>query len=129
VIGLDGNKENCRHSIQTSGRPYAITATTDDPVLKKDKDLAHIVIQIVDEKGLPVMISDDEIRCDIEGPVRLLGLEAGNNSDMGNYRDNVQRAYHGRLLAYIQTTGTAGEATVKFTAPWLKPAEIKLQIK
>jgi hypothetical protein len=129
VVGLDGDKETCRYSIQTTGRPYAITAISDSPILKKDKDLAHIVLQIVDEKGLPVMISDDEITVEIQGPVRLLGLEASNNSDMGNYRDNVQRAFHGRLLAYIQSQGTAGEATLKFTAPWLKPAEIKLEIK
>ena len=115
--------------IQTSGRPYTITATVDNQVLKKDKDLAHVVLQIVDENGLPVIISDDEITCEIQGPVRLLGLEASNNSDMGNYRDNTQRAFHGRLLAYIQTTGTTGEATLRFTAPWLKPAEIKLRIE
>jgi hypothetical protein len=129
AVGIDGDKETCRYLIQTSGRPHAITVATDEKALKKDKDLAHVTVRIVDENGLPVMLSDDEITCEIQGPVRLLGLEAGNNSDMGNYRDNIQRAYHGRLLAYIQTTGTAGEATLKFTAPWLKSGEIKLQIE
>ena len=129
VVGLNGNKETCRYSIQTTGRPYSITVTTDNLILKKDKDLAHVIVQIVDENGLPVMISDDEITCEIQGPVRLLGLEASNNSDMGNYRDNVQRVFHGRLLAYIQSTGTSGEATLRFTAPWLKSAEIKLRVE
>ena len=129
VVGLDGDKETCRYAIQSTGRPYAITVTTDNQTLRKDKDLAHVVIQVVDENGLPVMISEDEITCEIQGPVRLLGLEASNNSDMGNYRDNKQRAFHGRLLAYIQTNGTSGEATLKFTAPWLKSAEIKLIIQ
>jgi hypothetical protein len=89
--------------------------------------LAHVTLQIVDENGLPVFLSDDEITCTIEGPARLLGLESSNNSDMGNYRDNKQRAFAGRLLAYIQTTGTSGEIRLKFTAPWLKPAEVRLQ--
>ena len=129
AVGIDGNRETCRYMIQTSGRPYAIKVTADNQTLKKDKDLAHVVLQIVDENGLPVMISDDEITCEIQGPVRLLGMEASNNSDMGNYRDNVQRAFHGRLLAYIQTTGTTGEATLRFTSPWLKPAEIKMQVE
>ena len=129
VVGLDGSNETCRYFIQTTGRPYAITITSDDLTLKKDKDLAHIVLQIVDENGLPVMIADDEITCQIQGPVRLLGLEASNNSDMGNYRDNIHRAFRGRLLAYVQSTGTPGEATITFTAPWLKPVEVKLQIE
>jgi hypothetical protein len=126
VIGFNGDREAARYAIQTSGRPYAITATVEKQSLKKDKDLAHIVLQVVDEKGVPVMMSDDEITCKIEGHAKLLGLEAGNNSDMGDYTDNRQRAFLGRLLAYIQTTGQTGEIKVTFSATWLKPAEIKL---
>jgi hypothetical protein len=127
VAGFKEGKEVARYAIQTSGRPYAITATVDKTVLKKDSDLAHIVLQITDENGYPVMLSDDEITCRIEGSARLLGLEAGNNTDMGDYTDNVQRTFHGRLLAYVQTTGQTGEIKVRFSAPWLKPVEIALE--
>jgi hypothetical protein len=74
------------------------------------------------------MLADDEITCVVEGPGELLGLEASNNSKMGNYSDNVQRSFHGRLLAYIQTTGQAGTLTVKFSSPWLKNAEVKIEV-
>jgi hypothetical protein len=127
VAGFNGEREVTRYAIQTSGRPYALTATVDTSVLKKDKSLAHIIVQIVDENGYPVILSNDEITCRIEGPARLLGLEAGNNSDMGDYTDNVQRAFHGRLLAYIQTTGQTGDIKVKFSTPWLKTAEVTLE--
>jgi hypothetical protein len=129
VRGFNGDRETARYAVQTSGRPYAIAATVDKQSLKKDKDLAHIVLQVVDEKGVPVMLSDDEISCKIEGPAKLLGMEAGNNSDMGDYTDNRQRAFLGRLLAYIQTTGQTEEIKVTFTSPWLKPAEVKLEIE
>jgi hypothetical protein len=129
AVGYDGKKITCQYDIQTSGRPYAITASVENTTLYKDRDLAQIVVQIVDENAIPVMFSDDEITCKIEGPARLLGLESSNNSDMGNYRDNVQRTFHGRTLAYIQTTGDAGEMSVIFTAPWLKGTEVKFQIK
>ena len=129
VRAYNGEQEVAAYSIQTSGRPHSITATADKQRLKKEKDLAHVILQIVDEKGIPVMLSEDEITCKIEGPAKLLGLEAGNNSDMGDYTDNVQRAFHGRLLAYIQTTGQAGEIKLKFSAPWLKPVEVKLESK
>jgi hypothetical protein len=127
VVGYGDSGEMCRYAIQTSGRPYAVTATTDKRQLKKENDVAHVTLQIVDENGIPVVLADDEITCTIEGPARLLGLEASNNSDMGNYRDNQQRTFLGRLLAYIQTTGEAGEINVKFTAPWLKATEVRLQ--
>ena len=124
VAGMDaaGNK-TCGYRIHSSGRPYALTATVDD----NSNGLAHITVQVVDEKGIPVMISDDELTCTIDGPAKLIGLEASNNTDMGNYRDNIQRVYHGRLLAYVLETGEAGAITVKFTAPWLKQAEVKMR--
>jgi hypothetical protein len=129
AIGYDGNGISCRYDIQTSGRPYAITATVENLTLCRNRDLAQIIVQIVDENGIPVMLSDDEITCKIEGPARLLGLESSNNSDMGNYRDNVQRTFHGRTLAYIQTTGEAGDLSVTFIAPWLKGTVVKFQIR
>lgn len=78
--------------------------------------------------GIPVLLSDDEITCHIEGPVKLLGLEGGNNADMGNYRDNKQRVHNGRLIAYVQTRGTTGNAKVTFSSPWLKSAEVCLTV-
>lgn len=129
VVGYKDKQETCRYAVQTSGRSYAITASADQLKLSKDKDLAQVVIQVVDENGIPVMLSDDEITCTIEGPAKLLGLEASNNTDMGNYRDNMQRTFHGRCLAYVQTTGKAGDVKLIITSPWLKQVEVKLKVE
>ncbi|MDR1153663.1 MAG: DUF4982 domain-containing protein [Bacteroidales bacterium] len=120
VVGMDaaGNR-TCGYTVRSSGRPDALTAVV-DTAGAKDSGLLQIIVRVVDENGIPVMLSDDEVTCTIDGPARLLGLEASNNSDMGNYRDNVQRVLHGRLLAYIRLTGETEPVTVKFTAPWLK---------
>ncbi|GAP73148.1 beta-galactosidase [Candidatus Symbiothrix dinenymphae] len=130
VVGMDaaGNK-TCEYAIRTSGRSHTLTATADNSTVSADRGLAQITLNVVDENGVPVILSDDEVTCTIDGPARLLGLEASNNSDMGNYRDNVQRVFRGQLLAYIEATGEPGAITVKFTAPWLKPAELKLNSK
>ncbi|HET6556964.1 MAG TPA: DUF4982 domain-containing protein, partial [Prolixibacteraceae bacterium] len=129
VLGYDKNDQQiCSYSIQSSSRPTEIKATPDLTVIKKDRGVAQVVVQIVDEKGIPVMISEDEVTCELEGPGKLLGLEASNNSDMGNYSDAVQRVYHGRMIAYIQSAGTTGTINLKFSAPWLKDAAVTLQV-
>ena len=86
-------------------------------------------MQVVDEKGLPVMLSDNEVTCTVTGSGYLLGLEAGNNSDMNDYTDNVQRVFHGHLVAYVQATGGSEPITVKFSSNWLKPVEVTIQVK
>jgi hypothetical protein len=58
----------------------------------------------------------------------LLGLEAGNSSDMSDYTDNGQRVFHGRLLAYVQATGEKGEIKISFSSPWLQPVEATIQV-
>lgn len=117
------------YSIKTSGRPYALRVTADRTTLSKDRNTAHLTVEVVDENGTIVKLGDNDITCTIEGPAHLLGLEGSNNSDMSDYTDNHHRAYHGRLLSYIQTVGTAGTVRVKFTSPLLKGAEVALVVE
>ena len=119
--GCDTNgKILSTYTIKSSGRPYALRASIDKPVLSSDKATAHITIEVVDENGTVVKLGDNDITCHIEGPARLLGLEGSNNTDMSDYTDNHHRAYHGRLLAYIQTTGEKGEIRVRLSSPLLE---------
>lgn len=130
AVGLDKNgSEVSRYAIQSSNQPYALTIQQSETSISKDKGLAQIVVQVVDEHGIPVMLSDNEITCQISGPAKLLGLEASNNEDMSDYTDNKQRVFHGHILAYIQANGTEGQIRVRFTSPWLKPVETVINIK
>jgi len=129
VIGLKDGKEVARFSIQTSGRSQTIIATPDKIRLSVNKDIVQITIQIVDQKGVPVILADDEVTCTISGPARLLGMESANNSDMTSYRDNSHRVFNGRMLAYLQTTGVPGEIEINFSAPWLNSGRVKLIVE
>lgn len=127
VIGMDkDNNPVSGYTIQTSKRPHALRVIQADRQIDKESGLAHIVLQVVDENGVPVMHSDDEVTCHISGPAKLLGLEASNNTDMSDYTDNKHRVFHGRILAYVQATGEEGEIKIDFTSPWLEPVEVKL---
>ena len=130
VIAMDkDNNEVSRYFIESSKQPYALKVVKTETEISKNSGLAQVVLQVVDENGKPVMLSDNEVTCRINGPIELLGLEASNNEDMSDYTDNKHRVYHGRILAYLQATGTEGEAKIRFTSPWLKPVEITLDIK
>jgi hypothetical protein len=129
VIGFDKNStEITRNAIQSSGRPHAIKIISEETKVKSG-EVAQIVIQVVDEKGIPVMLSDDEVTCRIEGGGQLLGLEASNNSDMTDYTDNQHRVFHGRMIAYIKAGNEKGAFNVKFSASWLQPAEVQINVE
>ncbi len=125
VIGLDAdNNEINTCTIRTSKRSYALKIIPEEQRVDREEGVARIALQVVDEDGVPVMISDDEVTCRILGNARLLGLEASNNSDMSDYTDHKHRVYHGRMVAYIKYEGSdPGEIKVRFSAPWLIPTE------
>ena len=126
--GLDANGNvQSQYSITTSGRPYALKAVCDTPDFTKEGQTAHVTIEVVDEKGVPVKLADNEVTVRVRGGARLLALEAGDNADMGNYRDNRQRVYRGRLLAYIACTDPAKPVSIEISSPLLKSTEIKIK--
>ena len=130
AIGLNNeNKEVSRYTINSSQQPDSLVIN-EKPISIDKNGVAKVIVQVVDEKGFPVMLSDNEVSCFLNGSGTLLGLEAGNNTDMGDYTDNVQRVFHGHLVAYIQANGMSNEPiTVKFTSNWLKPTEVIIQVK
>lgn len=130
AVAMDADGRECaRYSIRSSGRPSELRIVDADCTMSRNRGVAQISIQVVDENGVPVMLSDDMVTCTVEGPAKLLGLESGDNSDMSDYTDNLQRVFLGAIKAYVQATGEEGEVKVKFTAPWLKPAGISIDIE
>ncbi|PRD56523.1 sugar-binding domain-containing protein [Sphingobacterium gobiense] len=131
VIGLDdNNQEVVRQHIKSSKRPHAIQIIQSNSTsVQAQGGVAQIELQIVDEDGLPVILAEDEITCQVAGKGRLLGMEAGNNSDMGDYTDNKQRVYHGKMIVYVQANGNPDEKlAVRFTAPWLETADVEITL-
>jgi len=129
AIGLNNeNKEVSRYTIHSSQQPSALIIN-EKPLSIDKNGVAKVIVQVVDEKGRAVMLSDNEITCTLSGPGTLLGLEAGNNTDMGDYTDNVQRVFHGHLVAYIQSTGGNEPIKVQFTTNWLKSTEVTIMVK
>ncbi len=114
--------------VKTSGRPFAIEAVADVDTISIDRGVAQIELQIVDEAGNPVCLSDNEISCFARGPVELLGMESGSNTDMTDNKARRKRVNNGRLVAYVRATGKPGQAVITFSSPWLKNKEVKLDV-
>lgn len=120
-LDVNGNVESS-YTISTSGRPYAIKATLED----KGVEVAHVRIEVVDENGIVVKLADNEISCWVMGG-KLLGLENSDNTDMTNHRDNCQRVYRGRLLAYVKLADEGKPTKLVLSSPLLKKAELEIK--
>lgn len=131
VVAMNAdNKVVSRYQIQTSGQPYALKLLhTDSLRVKANNGVAQLEIQVVDKVGNPVILADNEVTLNLTGPGRLLGMEAGDNEDMGDYTDQKQRVYHGKIVAYIKAMGKPGDRIhVRLQSPLLEGLQVKVEL-
>lgn len=129
VVAYKDGKAAAKDVIQTSGRPYALQASFYPQKSVGKNTMLQLLVQVVDENGIPVVLADNEITCHPEGPVRLIGLENGDRNAAENYRDNKQRCKSGKLVGYLQMTEDKGVVKVKLTSPLLKSAVVDLVVE
>jgi beta-galactosidase len=82
----------------------------------------------VDADGVVVPMSSDLVHFTVEGPARLLAVGNGDPTDHSSYQARERRAFHGLLLAMIQSTDETGAVLVTAQADGLKPASIDITV-
>lgn len=129
AVGYSDGNTTAEYFSKTSGDAATILVSSDVSTLRADRqDVAHIFVSICDKEGNVVYSADNDITCEVTGPVRIIGMEDANPRNTEDYKDNHQHAYHGRLLVYVQSLDEPGEAVVIVSADKLPAAEIKLGI-
>jgi beta-galactosidase len=129
AVARTSGRELASYEIRTAGKQAVITAKCDVASLRGDRqDLAHISVTINDEAGNINYSAENEITCEVSGPVRILGIEDSNPRNIEDYKDNKQKAFHGKLLIYIQSLEKSGKAKVTLSSPGLKGTTVELNI-
>ncbi len=128
AVGRANGQDVCDYVLQTAGAPSRIELLPDTTQLRADgKDVGHVEFRIVDENGVRVPNADAEIKFELIGPAKIIGLGNGDLSNSENCQGDTHRAFRGRGLTILQTTTTAGGVVLQATAPGLAPATVSLQ--
>ena len=129
AVARISGKDMASYQLNTTGSPVRILANCDVNQLKGDRqDMANVFVTLCDEAGNNVYSAENEISCEITGPVRILGMEDSNPKNIEYYKDNKQHAFHGKLLVYLQSLDKPGNAVIKFTSPGLQTATMEMEV-
>ncbi|WP_202971207.1 glycoside hydrolase family 2 TIM barrel-domain containing protein [Saccharothrix sp. ALI-22-I] len=119
VARKDG-KEVSRDAVRTAGAADAVKLTADRKVVKADgKSLTYITADVVDKNGVVVPSADNKVTFSVTGG-RLVGVDNGRPESVEPYKAEGMTAFHGKVLAIVQSDGRAGPITVKATSPGLR---------
>jgi beta-galactosidase len=114
---------------RTAGAPAALRLRVDRGEIRSHvRDVAHVEVEVVDAKGVVVPLADALVRFTVEGPARLLAVGNGDPADHSSYQATERRAFHGLLLAMVQSTDRTGKVRVTARAVGVAPAFVDITV-
>ncbi|MBS4461183.1 Ig-like domain-containing protein [Aerococcaceae bacterium zg-B36] len=118
-----------RKSVSTSHEAVALRTTTKYSEIKADgTSLSYIEVDVVDQNGNIVTGSDKNIKFDISGPGRIVGVDNGNPADYSSYKADNRNAFHGKALVIVQADREPGTISVTATAEGLTAATQEIAV-
>jgi beta-galactosidase len=130
AIGRNGDREVCRHVLETAGEAVRIDLKADRVVLAADgRDVAHVEVRVSDKKGVTVPAARHRIRFRVDGPASLLAADNGDLADHTPYAKPVREARNGRCLALILAGSNRGIVRVHAEADGLESRPLVLQVE
>jgi beta-galactosidase len=115
--------------VRTAGEPAALRLSVDRGEIRSGiRDVAHVAVEVVDAQGTLVPTAGHLVRFTVDGPARLLAVGNGNPSDHSSYQAGERRAFHGLLLAMVQSREGTGRVRVTAQADGMAPASVDITV-
>jgi len=127
AVGMKDGKTAATSEVSTTGEPAALGLSADRELIAADRrDVAHLTVQVLDDKGRIVPVGENEVTFDLEGDGLLLGVDNGNPASHEDFKSNRRKAFNGLCLAVIQSTDKSGRIRVTASSPSLKSASVTI---
>lgn len=126
--GFEGAEQSSE--LITASEPAGFTLTTDKATLEADAyDVAHLVVQLMDEDGNPVLTENRKISFEVEGDARILGVDNGAPDNVQDFQSNHIVTDQGRCLLIIQSNTNTGKVTVTANSDGLESQMLTIDLK
>jgi len=127
AVGFTGGAEQGRTELTTAGPPVALRLTPDQTTIGAAAgNLSYVTAEIVDEHGAIVTHATDEVSFEITGPGELLAVGTANPVSRESYVGTQRRAFQGRLMVVVRSSGQGGAIRLTATANGLATAETRV---
>ena len=114
-------------TLRTAGEPTRLRLTPDRTMLNADgQDLAFITVELTDANGILNPLANNELTATVSGPATLIGFGNADIKDCDRYTDSTHKAWKGRALLVVRSTGKKGKATITVQGKGLKPVRVNL---
>lgn len=122
VVGVDSNgKEVESKTLYTAGKPTKLALKADRKCLKADgQDLAFITVELQDDKNILSANAENKLHFDVEGEGEIVATDNALLKDSTCYRSKERKAWKGKAMVIVKTTGKRGKIIVTVSADGIK---------
>lgn len=137
AVGYKGGKKVKEQRIDTTGPAFQVSASVDRQEINADgRDVSVVTLCLKDKKGRVVPTACDKITISIDGNVNVLGVGNGDPSFKGEEHPKSTTcklftvpAFNGYAQLLVQSTKSAGSATIDCSSGDLKSATLTITTK
>ncbi len=120
----------CENEIQTAGQPARLSLVADRDSLPAGMlDLVYVKVEILDEQSHLHPTAESPIFFTAQGVGKILAVGNGNPQSEEMYIGNQRKAFRGRCLVALRTTGEPGELVLCAQADGYHPAEVEITVR
>jgi beta-galactosidase len=127
AVALQGGKPVAETELRTAGEPAAVRLTADRTQLRASgQDLSFVTVEVVDAAGHAHPNAEHQIAFTLKGPGTIAAVGNADLTSEEPYHGDSRKLFHGKALAVIRTSRTAGALALTASAPGLKDATLQL---
>jgi beta-galactosidase len=116
--------------VDTANAAAKVNLAVDRTTITADgRDLAFVTAVIQDSAGVMVPTANDSITFAVSGPGKIAGTDNGDPMDLTAWSSPTRKAFNGKALVIVQSTGAAGQITVTATSAGLTQGTLSTTAK
>jgi beta-galactosidase len=116
--------------VTTADVPSKVNLSVDRTSIAADGwDLAYVTAEIQDSAGVFMPTASNSITFAVSGPGKIAGVDNGDPMDFTALSSPTRKAFNGKALVIVQSTGTAGQLVVTATSSGLTSGSVSTTAK
>lgn len=113
--------------VRTAGQAAALELTADRNTIRSgDRDVAAVTVRALDADGNFVPLADNQVKFEIAGPGKILGVDNGDPESHASYQGDTRALFNGMALALVQSTPTPGVMRIVAHSPGLRDSQVAI---
>jgi len=129
IVSRLAGKKVLERSISTASKATRLQVAADRKTINRGGDLSFLSITVTDAAGRPVPDAANLIRFKLDGPGVIEGVDNGDPVSAESFKAPYRRAYNGKCLLIVRSTGETGTINVKMEGEGLQSLDYEVKVQ